>query len=52
MDAEAAVWPLAGQQRPGLGPLQEPDRVGGRGLAIPVAEQVSAGQVADGRLVA
>jgi hypothetical protein len=52
VDPEAAVRLLAGQQRPGLGPLQELGRVGGRGRAIPVAEQLPAGQVADGRLVA
>jgi len=52
MDPEAAVRLLAGQQRPGLGPLQDLGRVGGRGRTISVVEQVSAGQVADGRLVA
>jgi hypothetical protein len=49
MDSEAAVRLLAGQERPGLGPLQELGRVDGR--AIPVVEQLPAGQVADGRLV-
>jgi hypothetical protein len=51
MDAEAAVRLLAGQERSGLGPLQELGGVGGRGRTIAVAEHVSAGQVADGRLV-
>jgi len=51
VDAEAAVGLLAGQQRPGLGSLQELGGVGGRGRAVPVLEQLPAGQVADGRLL-
>jgi hypothetical protein len=51
MDAEAAVRLLAGQQRPGLGPLQDLGRVDGQGRTIAVVEQLPAGQVADGRLV-
>ena len=48
---EAAVGLLTGQQGPDLGALQDPGRVGGRGLAIPVAEQVPAGEVANRRLL-
>ena len=47
VDAETAVGLLAGQQRAGLGSLQDLGRVGGRGRTIPVVEQVPAGQVAD-----
>jgi hypothetical protein len=45
--------PAAGRPAaPGLGPLQELGRVGGCGRTIPILEQLPAGQVADGRLVA
>lgn len=50
-DPKAAVRPLAAQQRPSFGPLQELGRVGGRGRTIPVVWQLPAGQVADGRLI-
>ena len=50
-DPEAAVRPLAGQQRPDLRALQAPGRVGGQRPAVAFAQQVAAGEVADRRLV-